>query len=254
MGLLKNIFGKKGNLGKKQVADYLKGNLDNEERRVVEHHLSECPLSSDAMEGFEEFGPEALDDVPSFSEFSKRRTGAKVRSLSGTVNRVAAMLIGVGILTSIFIYKAENKTERLYASYFSGFNDPDAFVMRSGTDIPDKEKSALDKAILVYQKDDFPTAILRLKSVLGDEPSNERASFYLGLAYLQNHNPEMALEQFSSFIGKEDSGFSKEAEWYAALSQVKLGNKNEAKDLLEKIKKDPNSYYRKRAESLLSDL
>lgn len=46
-----NIFSESPCLNQQQMMDYLGGRLSEEEKSAVEHHLSDCDLCSDALEG-----------------------------------------------------------------------------------------------------------------------------------------------------------------------------------------------------------
>ena len=67
--LLPNIFMPSQCLAGEEVKAYLDGSISEEGRRRVENHLLDCPLCSDAVEGFELVDTAEVGMVEDFSSF-----------------------------------------------------------------------------------------------------------------------------------------------------------------------------------------
>ncbi|MGB1216225.1 MAG: hypothetical protein ACPG5P_00030, partial [Saprospiraceae bacterium] len=65
MSILNKIFAKKTPISKQDFKNHLGGNLEEKRLREFEHNISEDGFESDAFDGFEEFGMNGLDNLPS---------------------------------------------------------------------------------------------------------------------------------------------------------------------------------------------
>ncbi len=255
MKKLSDIFGKKNKLTQKDIHEYLDSNTGDSRMREIENIMSESPLNNDAMEGFQKFGKEALDDVPDFDSFRKRKLSqepsARIKRISPMINRVAAMLIGVVIVAAGYMYWNENSSERTFAEFFENYNDPEMFALRDGN-MPDgtKPDEALQKGTAYYLDQEYSKAIIYFDTFLKANPGNLQASFYLGMSYLQNNNHKKAKEYLSLVAGQE-SEHQDASKWFLALAQIKGKEKEEARKTLMDVAQNGKSFYADKAKKML---
>lgn len=134
----------------------------------------------------------------------------------------ASILVVVG-LTYYFNYFQQN----LYEQYFEPYPNVYQPIVRGNT-------TQSTKAFMYYENQNYTMAQDALEDLLvvDDNPS---LRFYYGLSFLNNNQTEKAITEFNK-IKDVDFEFKAELYWYMALAQLKLKNKNEAKNFLENLK------------------
>jgi hypothetical protein len=256
MASFRNIFNTNRSLSKNDIRRYNKGEMKDKELYETEHIMSGCPLSNDAVEGFKD-NPKALDRVPDFNTFkahlnSQGRRGG-IRHIRPIVNRLAAALIGVVMVSGIYLYWNEGSNERLFARHFDTYESNEFSNLRSGEGIdgtaPDE---LLSQAAGYYEAQDYDNAVDYLNAHLNKKPADLQTLFFLGIAHLENHQPQAAIQHFSIVAG-QSSKYKEEAIWRLALAQVKAEDISGAKATLQDLQ-GASAYYADKAEALLKDL
>ncbi len=138
------------------------------------------------------------------------------------------MAAGIAILLSAawFLWDGERENamtnEELFAEYFEPY--PANMVKRGG------EVDSLMMGYLAYESGDYVTAI-----EIFEVQTDTISQFFLGVSYLGIGEVHKAIETLKKYevvaVVLKDQSL-----WYRALSHIKLDNKSEAIDLLEKIK------------------
>ncbi len=253
---LKNIFGNRNNLSKKDIKSYLNDELTDQQKQEVEEIANASPLNSDALDGFEQAGAKSINGVPSFDDFLKDRkidsTTSSVRKISPFINKIAAVLIGVVSVSALFLYWNENKSERTFAEEFETYEDPKMFALRDGTS-NQNTNATLQKATTYYLEEDYKNAIVYFETFQKENKEDIQSSFYLGVSHLQEKNTKKAIP-YLSIVAGQDSEYKDAAQWFLALAHVKMKNEIEAKMILEKIQKNASSFYSEKAKELLERL
>lgn len=101
--------------------------------------------------------------------------------------------------------------------------------------------SVLQNATLAFNNKEFTEAAVLLAEVVQTQPDNSYALFYFGVALMQSNQVPRARAVFEQLV-KGESAFKYEATFYEALSYLKEGDKDAAKDWLEKIPADAPNY------------
>ena len=253
MNLLEKIFGKKDHPTDQEVRNYLDGNLDKGTVRKVESAISQNPLLSDAVDGFREFGTDEMDAVPDFDTFYNQK-GRKDgnRNIRQYINWLMAALLALFLMAALYLYWSESETERVFADNFAEFKDPSISDSRNGAD--GKEWSPVkEKALTYFQAKDYPKSILYWEKSLEADAEDTQSKFYLGFAHLNDGNPSKAIEYLSAIAG-EDSKYKNDSKWYLALAQLKIKDKEGARETLEDLEKTGDNFYSKQARSILEEL
>lgn len=253
MNLLQNIFGKEDNPTDKEIRDYLDGNSDKRKTRKMESAISQNPLLSDAMDGFKKFGAAEMDAVPDFDTFYQEKGPKGGHSnIRQYINWFIAGLLMLFLMAALYVYWSDSVTERVFADNFAEFKDPSISQSRSGENgeiwSPTKEK-----ALTYLQAGDYQKSILYWEKSLEGNVTDIQSKFYLGVAHLNDGNPGKAIEYLSAIAG-ENSNYEDDSKWYLALAQIKIRDKDGARETLEDLQKTGNGFYMEQVGSILGEL
>src|SRR5450631_273006 len=100
----------------------------------------------------------------------------------------------------------------------------------------------LMEAMVDYKTKDYPSAILRFRALLPNPPKQSPglshtdtvAFFYLASSYLAAGNYDSSYRMFARLVGGEDN-YGHLAQWYQALTCLRLGRRAEASSFLLRI-------------------
>ncbi|MBI1226395.1 MAG: hypothetical protein GC192_14275 [Bacteroidetes bacterium] len=236
--LQKQIFKPSACVSQEELRQYLSGGMNREELRRVEDHLLDCPLCSDAVDGFETAGEHATDDVEDFESFRKKlplESSAKLRRLEHVgywrqIVAVAAMLV-VGAVAYFNFFKSPTGPQ-LYAKYYETYkNDIPVTLRRPGLSDVDPNFA---QALSAYTDHKFGQANMLFERALQMQPDNEAAKFYAGLSLLESNNVKKASEYLNT-VANSSGVYAKKAAWYLIMCDLKLDNKTQAKERLDKF-------------------
>jgi len=102
-----------------------------------------------------------------------------------------------------------------------------------------------------FNSKDYETAGIHFENYLKENAQDKEANFALGICHLEMNQEQKALEVFDSELFK-NSVFEGKAQWYKALSYLKMEDYQNCRMALEIIKED-SPYYMK-SQSLLKEL
>lgn len=232
-------------VSQEELRQYLAGSMDRAGTRRVEDHLLDCPLCSDAMDGFEASSGELqlADDLEDYDSFRKKLPAAetaKIRRLSPArtfwvrAAAVAAILVvGVFAYSSFFATASSTASgPELYAQFYTYYkNDIPMSMRRPGISDVDPNFA---QAIVAYNDRNFSSANLLFERALQNQPDNEAAKFFGGLTKLENNDPAKASELLSA-VANGGGAYAKKASWYLILCDLKAGKVDEARTKLDKF-------------------
>jgi tetratricopeptide (TPR) repeat protein len=157
-------------------------------------------------------------------------------------------LLLASTLTLHTLLQNRHTPEAIFESYYEPYDD--IAVMR---DIPTKI-AIKNEAAMAYNERNYRKSIQLFKIVLEKE-KDEEALFYLGNAYLSANMPLEAINTFESYLSTFDN-YKNEAKWYLALSYLKAGKDQKARNLLKELAtqgESPENPYRDKAREILSN-
>lgn len=239
--LHKQIFRPSACVSQGELRQYLDGTMSKEGLRRVEDHLLDCPLCSDAVDGFEESGGHMTDDLEDFDSFREKlpsSTTATIRQLEprrGFVRQavaIAAVLV-VGAVAYFSFSKSSTPTgPELFAKYHRTYeNDIPVTLRRPGlSDVDPNFAMALNS----YTEHRYSQANMLFERALVSQPDNEAAMFFAGMSYLESNQVGKA----SGYLAKVADGtgvYAKKAAWYLIMCDLKSGNVEEAKSRLDQF-------------------
>ena len=156
---------------------------------------------------------------------------------------VAASLL---ILISLGIWGIQSKyfpsNDAIYADYFEPSRNTVQPIVR-GENLNTIEY----RAFVAYEAQNYYKAINLFNSV--KNPDQIYIDFYKGISFMAINKPEEAIDLLRSVSKTEDidKEFNRKAQWYLALSYVKINDKQNAIKELTKIINDPAQNIRKDA-------
>lgn len=203
---------------KERILNYLKGALDQEEKRRFEHEMMRNEFLNQL---------EKLD----FEEIPKKSRRFVIRRK----HLLAAVIVIIAVISIVFYKKSSGiSKDEIFASYYRAYkSDYSTSFFRV---FP---KNNLNNAYSLYDKGNYPEAISLLKTVIRCDTTNTNAYFLLGVSFIETQNYKEAIKSLSYVIGR-DNYIADQTEWYLALCYLKTGQIKEATSLLNNL---ANRYY-----------
>lgn len=257
---MNQIFKTSTHLSRQQLSSYLQGKLTKEEQFSVENHLLDCPLCSAAVEGF---GAQAnIDQAIKASEelnykgrtIERKSTLRPLRAIA-SIAAVAVLSLGLGWL--VFNLNESNPDE-LFASYYDVYANDVTVTLRG--EEGEITNVALQTAMSAYDQQDYQKSALLLEEMIAANPEDVIATYYAGLSYLELGQLKKAADylakaaNYLEMTRLNNSVYYTSATWYLALTNIKQGKINEAKQILKDLRNSNDSFYVKKAKALLKEL
>lgn len=171
------------------------------------------------------------EDASPLPSLEARETSTQSSSNIFTLNLLAKIAAGIAVVAGLSWYFFSNtNSQNLEIEYLT------ALTIQN----PPQLQGADDRAVWAqaYCEKKYNNVINFLEKKTNETPEEV---YYLGLSFAAVNQNENALKQFSQKIIIE-SVYAEKAEWAKALIYLKLNNKNEAKQLLNKIKKSDSEF------------
>jgi len=120
-----------------------------------------------------------------------------------------------------------NENEQLFASHFK----PDPGLP---TTMSTYSNYKFYEAMVDYKRGKYNIAISKWRKLRKDNTENDTLNYFLGVAYLAEGQPQMAISFLQNSTQIIESNFRSEAYYYLGLAHLKEGKNNEARTALEK--------------------
>lgn len=219
---------------------YLKGGLSSIEIEKFERELKDSPNLRREVElhRFVETEIKNSDGI-AFRQKIMNLDRKKKKPFRWAV--AASIIVLLGVCTAFwFLSSVDNSA--LFNKYYHAYPVED--IVR-GIEKNEKDKIAED-----YDNQEFDQVIAPLKLLILKEPDNELLKLYLGNAQLQTDQVNEAALVFAEV--ERESSYYEDAQWYLALSYLKLDASDKAILILKNIVKY-NGRHKKNAEDLLNE-
>lgn len=155
--------------------------------------------------------------------------------------RSAAAIAAIAVIT-VFVWQPWQTD--LYQQYADT-------QMISSVERGDGTDSVVQKATIAFNQKEFSVAAPLLQQALAQEPDNSMLQYYLGIALLQSGKEDKARPVLTQ-VYNGTSAFKYEAAFYMALSYLKVKDKNNCRQWLQRIPADAGAY--PKAQELLKKL
>jgi len=240
-----------------QIRDYLSEQLDEDQRFDVENHLIDCPLCTDAVEGFA--NNYNVDDLPEldFLQTIEATTSSstivkKLPTRKNWVMRIAASFLLLSIPIGGYLYWQSNATERIIAANFMEKENPVIGALRSG-DNSLITNTSLQNGLEAYQNKQYDSSLKILTDVLNKEPENALANYYSGMSAAKLKNWQIAEKQLEiTRINVPE--YYDEATWQLIAVHLLQNKKPAAETLLYELIENDKSHYQKKALEILKKI
>ena len=252
---MENLFESSNCLTKTQMKKYLQKQMKKENQLVVERHLVDCPLCSDAIDGYTNHynfeSDTTFENLDSFLKEKEKMMTRKTVDLqpksSIRFNRMAAAILMFLIPISGFLYWNAQSTDRIFNDHLEPVSNMGGIVRG---DFNDSQVALLTTAQQYYNENDFESSARLYGEFLNEFPEDIDATFYGGVSYLKIGELDKAIDllttaRFNSTTQYED------ATWYLILAHLKKENIEEAKVLGTELKSDR---YQKQLKGIFEEL
>lgn len=266
---MSNIFQKHKCLSRGETRKYLDGSLSAQKQHRVENHLLDCPLCRDAVSGLRAAGSVPRADFGSF--LARQETKAESRDSNplrvASVRRPGRMLVALAacvvLLAGIGLFVLSQQTRadadrlaintELSAEYYSDYQATNGSrearneMARLERELPAELLPQLD----AYNQGADAETLRIITNYLAEQPATDAVTYFAGLTAFELHELDRA-ESFFATATKEESPYYEPAAWFLALTQLKNGKPEDAKQVLTQLSiRRPESEYTERAVNLL---
>lgn len=231
-----------GRLSEEETAEFDKRrDEDKDFNRKVEDYMH-------IMNEIRSFGEQ--DFMKKLNSWEKDIAGekeAKVIPLKRILSIAAAIiiiLIPIGYL--LMSDEVQRAPQELYTAYFEPYED--VISERS------EGSGLLEQGLNAYNQENYRQAITYLEGFVKENPEDNSAKAYLGIAYLAVNESDKA-EATLKDVSQDATGLFKEvSEWYLALAYLNLNRPALTKDQLIDITSKPDHMYHSKAKELLQEI
>ncbi|MBK7409430.1 MAG: tetratricopeptide repeat protein [Saprospirales bacterium] len=243
---MKPIFQEHQCLSEGNIEGYLSNRLSLEERHRVENHMLDCPLCSDAVDGYD------LLRADSKSGKETEKKPVRMRVLNWRFFSAAAAVI-ILLAAVVWIYPKQYDTDQLFASYYASYNsDLDIRFRQTGIEASPAD-TPLTRGLQAYAAQDYSRSISQLEEFLQANPNHLVSRFYLALAQMEEGREAEAIKNFST-VQMARQEYWEESSWYLALLYVKSNQPEQARELLNTLISPGSGRYYEQAKDLTSKL
>jgi tetratricopeptide (TPR) repeat protein len=237
------------------IENYLAGKLPAEDRKEVEDRLLTDREFAQRVEIFKTL-PHILSEASHdfrneleglYQEYHQQDGRSVTRSRRTFVMAASiALLVSItGIL--IWLLPGSLTPQEIYATHFTV--PADNITVRNEQDI----SLALQSAMEAYNDQSYPEALAKFETLLQNDPANVPVLFYSGVSYLILEETEKAMQNLQKVTQTDNTTYKLTATWYLGLAYLQQGNTAEAREVFSSLKESGSSYA-KRAATILQQL
>lgn len=247
------------------MEDHLKQLREQQKAALQQNDRPEDDFLTESAEGWAEAGFSDMDRVMASIDAridlkvaeqpaTSQPDQPKVVKFSGPVLSkyifgIAATIV-LAVVAVFFFNKrgSTQKQEQLFAMYYQPLEAPEKTYRgeNSGTD----NKKA-QEASTSYGSQQYDLSIRYYKELLAEYPNDPKYTLFLGLSLMQEERYDEAIALFNTHV-PSNTNYDEDIQWYLALAQLKKGNLNTARTMLEKLQNSPGSYYNESAGQIIA--
>ena len=173
-----------------------------------------------------------------------------VKSVKTVSTRYAAAILGIVIISSIFLFSNRDINPRKLASKSIASYEPGT-ASRSSSSVSDIN---FNRAVECYNNGEYIKAIDLLEGLISSQDNNSiKSDYLLGISHMKIEEYKEAISPFKKVVDQNDNLFIEQAKWYLSICYLNTNETEKAKELLTEIK-NSDSKYRKLASKNLKKL
>jgi hypothetical protein len=158
----------------------------------------------------------------------------------------AAASVVLGFSFGVYWYQQQDVPELAYAETMSS----DQLTKGLPADLKPTDRQRIMDAISGYRAGRYDEVIDKLKIPSADRRTRYYQSYFLGLSYLADKQPEKAIQPLTDALGTLSVPLRQKANWFLALAYLKNKEKEKALPILESIRIDRAHPYRELADQV----
>lgn len=181
-------------------------------------------------------------------KFRKNKRPGKDFSFTGSKTFLAIISASFIILITVvlfLIYSGPHNSPEIFAQYYLPY-DLDNNYRSAG-------ESDMDQGLNLYNNKKYGEALVYFENLLKAEPYNAKAHFAAGISALEVGQNKQAAEHFIQVMESENLEFYQHAQWYLALTYLRLNKVQEAEILLIALR-NTGGFYHKQASEIVDTL
>jgi tetratricopeptide (TPR) repeat protein len=235
------------------VDRYLEGNLSERERTAFEERLLQDEMLRQEVSEIKLIRGGII-------RLARATSLKKLQDLEGTLPPVKTnktihwtniwLQVAAGIsLLAVCAYLLWPRTQeptQIFAEHFEPYPN---IIMPTVRGVVENDSTVKAQAFRAYDQQDYVLAIQLFEKL---SVQDEAVLLYLGNSYLASGQPEKALLLFEKVLNNYEV-FDEQAEWYVAVTYLKLEEREKAREALQKVVAR-NSSYKSKAQLILDKL
>lgn len=233
------------------IEAYIQGDLTEQETREFEHTLDQNQELADEYQLRKDIENALMDDdlMELKSQVQDMMTEKekdphplvwfKRKAVKGAL--VGALVLS---LSSLGYYAAQVSTISTKEEIFHKYYQPYSVTItdRSGSD---EVNTLLTSAMERYKEREYNQALQLFQKVL-TKREDVAASLYSGISFMEVQKYKQANESFEDVVEDKDNLYLDQARWYMSMCHIRLGNIEDARNMLLTLA-DESEYYRDKA-------
>ncbi|WP_353779320.1 tetratricopeptide repeat protein [Winogradskyella sp. 3972H.M.0a.05] len=163
------------------------------------------------LDAFHDESIEQTDVVALDDNFSSSTSWYKTYGIA------ASLIVFIG-LASLWYFNQPSASEKLYNDYFSP--DPGLPTLMSNSN----ENFEFYDAMVTYKQGDYDSAITKWNTLLEAKPQNDTLNYFIGVAKMANKEVEEAIKHLEVVTESDTNSFKNEAHYYLGLAYLQIDN------------------------------
>jgi tetratricopeptide (TPR) repeat protein len=248
------------------IRKYIANTLTKEEDLAVAALYDTDEDFKDALDGLENLTLEEFDELMNRLEKNIEKKIAIPSNESGQTEMItesakikqlfpyrrmaiaASVILFLSFGSYVLFTTMQSTSTKLYTQHFEFADYPDMITRGSGEELSNSEKLAIS----AYNAENYEISIEHFEVLKDKYPDNVKYGLFLGISYLGNNKPELAIETFKG-MKYQGTEFCNDVNWYLGLAYLRIRDKAAAREIFTKLA-DKNCYYHAAASDILAKL
>ena len=220
-----------------EMQRYVSNEFKPDEKNKLHYHVKFCTFCQASIRSLKNHTePEKVDSelkivrntVHQEIQRLKRRQYKRWGSLA------AAAVVFMGILPFLFQFTTSSPNQQLFREHFEMY--PNTLDITRNIDTG----SIFSHAMANYGAGKYEIAAAQLNDLLSVSPDSHMAHFYLGNIRLKTNQPKVAIDHLNAAANSED--LSDRATWYLGLAYLQMGKLDKAQSIFNELANSTNEY------------
>ena len=226
------------------IDNYLRNKLSPREHAEFQDRLNHPEFQS-ALERTRDvqkaIKAQARQDFRSEIKGWDQQARGRILNMRRFLSIAASILLLVAVF---FVFKQQPSNSDLFAQYFEPYPNVVAPLQKSG----DSDLTTYERAFQLYESGAYEEATRALDGLDQDDMA---VQFYHAVSLLALDKPAEALAELMRLAEVDGNAYEKPSEWFSSLALLKVGQENDARQILTGITADATHPYHRQARKLL---